>query len=332
MSGPGVVITGMGPLCRQALSVADLSEPVALGDDWFDPKQHLGKRGFKYLTPATRYILAATYRALEDAGLAETDEAYGTDDRGVFVGTNFAVHKVLEELDEAVLSESSDAISPMMAPSFSLNVAASYVSIKRAFHAFNVSLSSAMVAGIEAIVAGARSLRMGRAKMAIAGATEDRPPRSAASAVGLSELGDGACAFVLEREEAARARGARMYAAVGRSSQIMVPASDGESESLEALVSAALKRVVPEADGPLSFFALDAPFELNTRVVRAIRAAAEGSGLRLEPVRAPGDDGRYASVSAALGAARLAAQGRGLVACTSPQGHLALLELNEVKA
>jgi 3-oxoacyl-(acyl-carrier-protein) synthase len=158
MSG-AVVITGIGPVCRAALSAEELSGGVAHGEDWYDPTKYLGPRGFKYFTPATRYVLSAAEVALKDAGLAEGEMPYPTDRRGVFVGTNFGVHEVLRELDDAVLAEGSDGISPANAPNFSLNVCASYVSIKRPLHAFNVTLSSAVVAGLEAIIGSKRSSR-----------------------------------------------------------------------------------------------------------------------------------------------------------------------------
>ena len=62
------------------------------------PERFLGPRGFKFLSTATRYALAAAHVALEDAQLVDTT-FYSPEAKGVFVGTNFGVHEVAEAMD-----------------------------------------------------------------------------------------------------------------------------------------------------------------------------------------------------------------------------------------
>ena len=62
-----VVISGMGIITPQASKPDELinwssSQPIEDDGqgDWFDAKHYLGKRGHRYFTPATKYLLAAS--------------------------------------------------------------------------------------------------------------------------------------------------------------------------------------------------------------------------------------------------------------------------------
>src|SRR5438128_6657563 len=154
-----VVLTGIGPVSSDALSVQALvaatRNPWPTSDrarslDGFVPEHFLGKRGLRFLTPPTQYILAATQLALEDAHL-HGESGYAPEDIGVVVGTNFAIHPVVENLHRTVLTSGAEAIQPMDAPNFSVNIPASHVAIRHKLRAFNVTLTSLLVAGLEAV-------------------------------------------------------------------------------------------------------------------------------------------------------------------------------------
>src|SRR5262249_36953908 len=150
-SSTRVVISGLGPKCPLALDVPALTalttgatNPAPPAADWFRPELYLGKRGFKYLMPAARYAAAAAQGALADAGLVP--ESYAARARGVFVGTNFGGAGVLAGLDQVIMNSGADALSPMTAPNFSINLVASAISERNAMTAFNVTLTSPVVA------------------------------------------------------------------------------------------------------------------------------------------------------------------------------------------
>ena len=161
---------------------------------------------WRYLTPATRYVLAASGLAMKDAGF---DPAALPDDQvGVAIGTNFAAAPVVGRFDDVVAEESAAGISPAEAPAFSVNIPASQISMRHALRAFNLSLTNPMVAGLEAVLTLRSALQRGRARAGIAGATEERPGPGAARVVGAPFAGEGAACVVLERADDARDRAA----------------------------------------------------------------------------------------------------------------------------
>lgn len=322
------VVTGIGLVCPHAASVEELVSgtraPAAAGD-WFEPERYLGRRGFKYLTPATRYVLAAAGLALDDAGVGAG--AYEPADAGVVVGTNFGVSSVLERMDRVVIGEGAGALSPMDAPNFSVNIAASHVSMKHAFRAFNVSLTNAVVAGIEALVLAAHFVRRGRARMTLAGATEDRVPEDGAAALGAPAGGAGACALLVEDARAASERGARAYASVAGGASRFVPPGAGE-RTVRRVVDDALAAAGEGAAGRVALCAPPDGFELGRAAGDALRAALTRRGAEISERSYAGARGDYATVSPLLQAAGVAAQeGAGVVAAASPHGHVAVAVL-----
>ena len=116
------------------------AEEVGEGGSWFDPTEHLGPRGWRYLTPATRYVLAAAGLAMKDAGF---DPAALPDNQvGVAIGTNFAAAPVVGRFDDVVAEETAAGISPAEAPAFSVNIPASQISMRHALRAFRTSAAA----------------------------------------------------------------------------------------------------------------------------------------------------------------------------------------------
>ncbi len=212
-----IAITGCGVVVPRAMTLTEFadqlrsvpsppSQPGRLPLDRFDPQQYLGQRGFKYLTPATQYALAAAQMALDDARF---DAAlYTPHERAVVVGTNFGVHAVLAGMDHVILESGAQNLRPMEAPNFSVNIPASHLSMKHKFTAFNVTLTTAQVAGLEAVLLAVDALRAGRARLALVCATEGQPPEGLEKVFGTLLAEGGACALVLESLDDARGRGA----------------------------------------------------------------------------------------------------------------------------
>ena len=304
-----VAITGAGLVTPAASSVDGLlSAPPAGGDapgDWFDPVAHLGARGWKYLTPATRFLLAAAGRVLADARLdpgTVRDEAMG-----VVVGTNFAANPVVARLDAAVIAEGATWLSPAEAPNFSVNIPASEVGRRYGMRAFNITLTNPVVAGLESVLLLASAIRRGRARLGIAGATEERPDEAS---------GEGACCLTLEAADAAAARDAPVLARVVGGFSRFIPPGQGPK-----VLAGALEALLRDAGEPLPCVLLGGDGEL-AGVARA------SAGVELAECRFLGADGRYATVSALLQAiGLLAVHRRGLVLAASPHGHLVAVRL-----
>lgn len=325
-----VVITGIGPMCPGAVSVAELlsagPEREAPDEGWFDAPRFLGAKGYKYLTAPTRYLLAATAQAFADAGLRDGD--YPPEGKGVFVGTNFAAHRTLEDMDRDILEEGADALQPMNAPNFSVNIPSSQLSIKHKLQAFNITLTAAMVAGLQAVHLGAEAIRAGRARLVVAGATEDTPT-AVAGLLGAPFVTGAACALTLESAEGARRRGAREYAQIGESFLFLAnPMRPTSQDALAARLDGALRRMVPVADGPVAVAVAPGGSPLSRAASEMVRASLERRGIGVAPASFVGASGAFITASPVLQLAGLAAgPGRGLLVATSPQGHVALLAI-----
>lgn len=292
---------------------------------WFDPTEHLGPRGWRYLTPATRFVLAAAGLAMKDAGF---DPAALPDDRvGVAIGTNFAAAPVVGRFDDVVAAESASGISPAEAPAFSVNIPASQISMRHGLRAFNLTLTDPMVAGLEAVLTLRAALRAGRAVAGIAGATEERPGPGAARVVGAPFAGEGAACLVLERAEDARDRAAPPGPELAGGCSVFVGHLADRPERLAAAVERAVGPLLADA-GELPYAPPAGSFPLRDRVDEACRQAAERAGVTLVPVELPGQTGSEFTVSPVLQLAGLAAgPGAGLLLAVGPHGHLAGVRL-----
>lgn len=328
-----VVVTGVGPVCRAACGAAALEtlEPAhlaipAAGDDWFDAPRFLGPRGFKYMTPATRYMLAAAGLALDHAAIPEG--TYAQEQRGVMVGSNFAVAAVHDAMDRTILAESADALSPMEAANFSINLAASYVSLKHGCKGFNVCFTSAMVAGLEAVVFGANAIRGGRSGLLIAGATEGVPPAPVGPLVGGNLPNGGACAITMERASAAAARGARVYGTFAAGVLAFSRYSnrgDNDSTRLETVVERAVGRMNLPA-GTFHLYRSAAHAGFNDQVADIVRRGLADRGIAVRDASTLASYGALFTVSPLLQLAyALSRQQNALIVTTSPFGHIAIV-------
>lgn len=334
-----IVITGIGVISPDATSAlevaAALQVPAGEGTyrslDRFEPERFLGKRGFKYMMPAARYAVAAARLAADDAGL--TEPAYAPEEMGVFLGTTCAAHATLEAMDRTVIAEGAESIQPMEAPNFSINLAASSISMRQQLKAFNVTLTTPLVSGLEALILGAQSIRKGRARMVLAGATEDTPPERLGALFGYPLAQGASCLMALESLDAARQRGVHIYGQVaggvlGFVSPDMVGA--GRRAQVAELIDTYLDRLLPAGceQVALALFYLD--FSLCHSVNQAILEGLRRRGLQVSLI--PRTTAGEISVSPVLSLVSLAVtHGEGLVVAVSPQGQMAMIRLEPVE-
>jgi hypothetical protein len=338
-----IVITGIAPVCRHAITIAELKRANAVlqsdanvpdTDDWFDPTRYLGTRGYKYWTQATRYIQAATGLALEDAGLSSNP--YEPDEIGVSFGTNFANANLIKEMDQIARMEGPERLSPMVGPNFSINIPASLVSIKYGFKAYNITLTTAMVAGLEALLCAGNSLRTGRAKLVLAGALEDTPPQPTNELLGNEQGYGGACVFVLETLNEAVKRGARIYAQLGRGAIRFVnpdlAAISEQSAWVKSILNEMVESILPSLPKRIQLWPLSYPLLFNQKINRYLGEVLTAKNIEVQTRYYIGANGAYATVSAMLQMAMgLTEVNEGLVFATSPQGHMVALALHALE-
>ena len=220
------------------ISTFDTSDfPVRIAAEvrGFDPSAVVGPKEARRLDRNVVMGVAAATEAVEDASL---DSAYDPDRVGVLFGTAIGGLIGITEQHQIYLERGPDRVSPYFIPSVLVDTASGQIAIALGLRGPNYAPVSACATGSTAIGEAAEVIRRGAADAVLAGgaeaclhplilagfcamrglaAEEEYPPR-ASRPFDLTRdgfvMGEGACVLVLEELEAAKARGARIYAEV----------------------------------------------------------------------------------------------------------------------
>lgn len=226
--------SGAGPVT--AFDASDHPVRIACEVQGFEPEDWMDKKTAKRAARATQFSVAAARQAVADAGLAVSADNAGR--IGVVLNTGGGGITGMEEGAHRLQALGPRAISPMLAPNIMANAVSCLVSIELgATGPLNTS-TLACASGNYALLDAYHILRRDEADAVIAGGTEaGLSPLVFASFARMGALstrnhdpqrasrpfdrdrdgfvfGEGAAVFVLEREEHARARGARVWAEV----------------------------------------------------------------------------------------------------------------------
>ena len=240
-NGRRVVITGVGVLAPCGVGAdafwAGLSKPVApethrnISD--FDPAEWgLKHVDVRRIDRFAQLAIAAAALARQDAGLDET-ASYDPYRCGVTMGTGIGGAFAWEVNAEVVMTKGPKYVSPLVVPMVMPNAASAHISIRSGFTGPVETITTACAAGTHAVSHGARLVASGRSDVVLAGGSEScQTPifnngfmnMKALSPTGISRpfdvARDGFCSaeaaavLVLEEYEAAKARGATIYAEI----------------------------------------------------------------------------------------------------------------------
>ncbi len=199
----------------------------------FDPKEHMDFKAARRMDRFAQFAVAAAGEAIRDSGLEITEE--NSENIGVMVNTGGGG---IPTLTREVLNfhhKSPSRVSPFFIPMFASNMAACQVSIRFGIHGPIQASVAACAAGNQAFVDALRMLQLGEVDVMISGGTEAAMDPVSIAAFGnmgaLSKrnddpahasrpfdkdrdgfvFGEGAGIMVLETEEHAKKRGARIY-------------------------------------------------------------------------------------------------------------------------
>lgn len=199
--------------------------------DFMDPKE--ARRNDRY----TQFAVAATRLALADASL---DTGSVDPSRlGVLIGSGIGGMETIEDQSFRLFERGPRKVSPFMIPALIANMASGVVAIEINARGPNFGVVSACATGSHSIGESMHMIRSGRADVMVAGGSEaaitrlgyagfcsmkamstnfnDTPERSSRP-FDLNRdgfvMGEGAGILILESEESARARGARIYCEV----------------------------------------------------------------------------------------------------------------------
>ncbi|HEY6795369.1 MAG TPA: beta-ketoacyl-ACP synthase II [Kineosporiaceae bacterium] len=213
--------------------VADYDLPVTFAAELALPVTGVLTRvEARRLDPVGQMALVAAREAWQDAGTPDLDG----DRLGVIVATGIGGIWTLLTAYDTLKEKGPRRVFPLTVPMLMANGAAAAVSLELGARAGVHTTVSACASGAEAIGAALEMIRSGRADVVVAGgsecATHPLPIAGFAAMQALSTrndspetasrpydsardgfvLGEGAALLVLEAEEHARARGARIYA------------------------------------------------------------------------------------------------------------------------
>ena len=217
--------------------VEDLPVKIA-GVAAVEPTEVLERVKARRMDRVTQFAMVAALEAWRDSGLAEAGDDLDRDRLGVAMATGIGgVHTLLSNYD-ALKEKGPRRVSPLAVPMLMPNAPAANVSLELGARAAANTPISACASGNEAVAMAIDSIRLGRADVVVAGGSEAAihplPMAAFANMMALSKnpgdpttvsrpwdtardgfvLGEGAGVLVLESEEHATARGARIYAEV----------------------------------------------------------------------------------------------------------------------
>ncbi len=203
----------------------------------FDPEAYINKKEARRMDRVIQFSVAASKMALEDSGLVVTEQ--NADDIGVSIGSGIGGMHTFETWHTKLVESGPRQITPLFIPMMIANMVSGQVSIQFGLKGPNFAVISACATGGNCIACAVDVIRLGRARVMLAGGTESAvTPLSLAGFASMKALstrnddiahasrpfdkerdgfvmGEGAGVLVLEEYEHAKARGARIYAEIG---------------------------------------------------------------------------------------------------------------------
>ena len=246
--------SGIGPL--EGFPADGLIIRVAAQARAYDPTAHFDSKQLDQLDRFSQFALVAAREACRDAGL---DHTPGLGARtAVVMGAGMAGKTTEDECFRQLYAEGQKRFSPFVIPRSMANAAASQVTMEFGITGPGLTISTACAASTHAVGIASSLIRSGLVDVALTGGSEapftlgslkswegvrviapDTCRPFSRDRKGMV-LGEGAGVLVIESEEHAQARGAKIYgeiAGFGMSSDaghITQPSQEGAARAMEA--------------------------------------------------------------------------------------------------
>jgi len=264
--------SGIGLITR--FDASDLPVKIAGEVKGFNAEDFIEKKEIKKMDLFIQYALGAAHFAMQDSGLVINEE--NAERVGVLVGSGLGGLPTIEKYHLALQEGGYKKISPFFIPMLIINLAPGHISIKYGAKGPNVSSVSACATSTHSIGDAYHIIKRGDADAMIAGGTEsvitplgiggfaamkalsDRNDDPTAASRPFDKnrdgfvMGEGAGIVILEEYEAAKARGAKIYAEVvgygmtGDAYHLTSPAPDGEGGARSMKMALKNAGVAPE--------------------------------------------------------------------------------------
>jgi 3-oxoacyl-[acyl-carrier-protein] synthase II len=265
----------------------------------FDPTTVASPKEVRKLDRNVLLALGAGQEAVGDAGL---DGAYDSARVGIVFGTAIGGFLGIMDQHEVLQRRGPERVTPTFIPSVLPDAASGQLAISLGYRGLNFAPVSACATGSTAVGEGAEIIRRGDADAILAGGAEacmhplilagfcamrglvaedEHPPRASrpfdATRAGFV-MGEGACVLVLEELDAARSRGARIYAEIlgygGSNDAHHMAQPEPEATGVAVMMRAALERagVDPERVGYINAHGTSTPLgdAAETRAIKQV--------------------------------------------------------------
>lgn len=225
-------VSGVGLTTR--FDTADLPVKIAAEVKDFEPGRYMDSKGARRMSRFAQFAVAAAQLAADDAGLTIAEDERRRAGSAIATGGG----GVIETIDEvAVLQDRGPGrVSPFYVPTMAPNMGACQVSMHLGLRGPALASVAACASGLYSYIEAKHLIDSGRCDVVLAGGTEAAlhplPIAALANMKALSRrndeperasrpfdrdrdgfvFGEGAVVMVIESEERAKARGARVYA------------------------------------------------------------------------------------------------------------------------
>jgi 3-oxoacyl-[acyl-carrier-protein] synthase II len=251
----------------EAFDPSDLEVQIAGEVRGFDAKDWIDAKAARRMSRFAQFAVATAIMAVEDAALSLTDAE--KDDTAVSFATGAGGAVDTMEETRNLIQKGPARVSPFYVPTMAPNMAACQVSMTLGLRGAVTAPVAACASSLYSFIEALRLIRLGEAEVVIAGGTEATiSPLALASLGNMKALshrsseperasrpfdrdrdgfvfGEGAAALVIESEEHARQRGARVYAELRggglRSDAYHITAPAPEGAGATRAITAALK-------------------------------------------------------------------------------------------
>ncbi len=220
----------------QAFDTTDYVIRIACEVKDFDPKKWIDRKAAKRMARSTQFSIATAKQALADANFEVTPE--NASRVGIVFNTGGGGLSTMEEAQMQLVNTGPRSVSPFLVPIVMANAASCLISIELGTTGPLNTSTLACASGNYALVDAYYMMQRGEADVMIAGGTEaaispliiasfgrmgalssrnDDPKRASRPFDKDRDgfvFGEGAVAFIMETEEHAKARGAKIYAEV----------------------------------------------------------------------------------------------------------------------
>jgi 3-oxoacyl-[acyl-carrier-protein] synthase II len=293
--------SGVGRISR--FDASAYASQIAAEVKGFDVEAFFDKKQVKNVDLFVQYAVAAAEMAWQDSGLSIGE---GNSDRvGVITGCGMGGLPTIEEYHQVVMERGPRRITPFFIPRVIPNMVSGQISIRLGSRGPNLSQTTACAAGTHAVGEAFRHIAYGDCDVVVTGGSEavicplavggfsamkalstrNDDPQAASRPFDRDRDGfvisEGSGMLVLEELEAARSRGARIYAEIigyGQTSDafhIAAPPEDGEGAARCMAMALRDAQLAPEEVGYINAHGTSTPLNdiCETRAIKTVFGA-----------------------------------------------------------